>query len=177
MISKIHKYISVVCAMLMVVSITLPAYGETSSVGQDNTYAPVVSVSTTGGPRGSDVHVTVSVDKTGGIAGGNFNIQYDSGKLTLLEASSGEALSGSMPIVNKNYASNAVRVTFAGMSELKSSGVLCDLTFKISNKAPLGDIPVSIENMRFYDENSSAIKAVVNNGTVKVSYVELSLAI
>ena len=175
MISKIHKYISVICAMLMIVSITLPSYGETSSVDQDNTDAPVVSVSTTSGPRGSDIHVTVSVDKTGGIAGGNFNIQYDPGKITLLEASAGEALSGSMPIVNKNYTSNTVRVTFAGMSELKGSGVLCDLMFKISDNAPLGDIPVSVENMRLYDENSSAIKAVVINGMVKVSYVKLSL--
>lgn len=134
--------------------------------------AGTLTVGETGGARGDTVSLDVTLDRVGGIAGGGFNVVYDSAALTLLSATAGVA-GGS---VNAHYAENAVRISFAGTTALKQAGSLLTLTFRIGEDAPFGLLPVTLEKVKFYDETAAEVSAATVNGGVSVLAVELSVS-
>lgn len=137
---------------------------------------PVIRVGNVLGRRGNQVIVDVSIDTVEGAASGSFNIVYDRSALTLVSAEAGEVLAGATCVINENYSSNSVRLTFAGSAPLARDGILMRLTFQIGRYATLGSHPVTAENVKLSDIEGRAISAAAEAGGVTVQSVSLAAA-
>lgn len=151
------------CFLLLLVCLSVTAHAEGSSS---------ITVGQTGGRRGETVTIDVSLDQVNGIAGGSFNVVYDSGSLALVSAEAG--IGGGS--VNPHYGLDAVRISFAGTAPLKSPGSLLKLTFRIKEEAPLDFLPISVEGQKFYNENAEPVFVSPVSGGVSVQAVELALS-
>jgi len=135
----------------------------------------LLSIAPAGGRRGETVTVQVILDKVSGIAGGNFQIRYDNTVLELKDAQAGPALNGSVSTINRSYADNMIRVSFAGTKELSASGAMVEMSFLISDAAPLGDIPLYIENVKLMDVDTNTVSRVGAEGAVTVQSVTIAV--
>lgn len=138
--------------------------------------ASVLTVGTAGGRRGDTVTLDVTLNEVNGIAGGGFNVRYDNHLLTLVSAEAGEALGGRVATINPKYAQDMVRVSFAGTSALEEAGTLLRLTFRISKDAPVGEIPVTAEDVKLYDVNAATVTRSAKAGGVTVQSVTAVLS-
>lgn len=136
----------------------------------------VLRVGQAGGRRGDTVTVEVSLTAVNGIAGGSFNIGYDTAALTLVSAEAGEAMSGRLCTVNPHYSEHTVRVSFAGTEPLKGPGVLLRLHFTIRGDAVIGDTAVTAESVKLTDVDAGVVSRQGEDGFVTVQSVALSLS-
>lgn len=150
-----------VIALLLCLPLTVRA-AETSHL----------TVGEAAGRRGDTVTVDVSLDQVNGIAGGSFNVVYDSQSLALVSAEAG--IGGGS--VNPHYRVDAVRISFAGTAPLRTPGSLLTLTFRIKPEAPLELLPIRIEGQRFYDQNAGIVSADAVAGGVLVQAVASTLS-
>lgn len=135
----------------------------------------VLTVGTAGGQRGDTVTLAVTLNAVNGIAGGGFNIVYDPAVLTLVSASAGEAMAGTLCNINPHYDEKTVRVSFAGTSPLAAAGTLLTVTFKIRADAALGESPVKAEKVKFIDVEAETVASGSEDGAVTVRFVAMSL--
>jgi len=85
------------------------------------------------GAVGDTVTVTVSLPANTNAAGGSFNLIYDNTKMELVDATAGNVISAFSKQVNKTYATNKVRLNFAGSETVSASGgVILTATFKLT---------------------------------------------
>lgn len=155
----------VLCSLIMLGSVPVASATEGSKL----------SIGTVGARRGESVTVAVSLNEVNGIAGGGFNICYDNTLLALESVEKGPLLSGCMCIINENYAENLIRVSFADTKELSTAGTLITMTFRISDAAPLGDIPLTAENVKFSDINGAVVSRDWEAGAVRVQSVTIAM--
>lgn len=165
---EIRKLVAALCCAILL----LPCIAGTASAAG----SPELTVESAGVRRGDTVTVTVSLREAGEIAGGNFTIQYDATRLTLVSAEAGEAVSGSMATVNPNYGADKVRLTFAGTSSLTGGGVLLAMTFRIREDAAQGEAAVEVAESRFYDVNGRPVSATTEAGCVTVEAVQIAIS-
>lgn len=138
--------------------------------------ASVLTVGTAGGRRGDTVTLDVTLNEVNGIAGGGFNVRYDHHALTLVSAEPGEALGGRVATINSKYAEDMVRMSFAGTTAMEEAGVLLRLTFRIREDAPIGEIPVTAEDVKLYDVNIATVSRSAKAGGVTVQSVTAVLS-
>ncbi len=122
-----------------------------------------------------DVNEEVQVGKTFDVAvrmtadshacGGKFALTYDNTKFSVVSADVGSALAGTTVFVNPAYKENAVRLTFAGITEMNAGGDVLNVTFRALDGAE-GDAAFAIENCRMEDADGAAIEWDIVNAYV-----------
>ena len=136
------------------------------------------------GKVGDTITVTVSIPSRAngtGAVGGSFNLVYDNAKMNLVEATTGELISGCASSLNPNFAPNKIRLSFAGTSELSANGGAL-VTAKFKYKAA-GTAIFSAEDLQlcgfdlsqFYCTDSSKSVTITSaSTTVSVTGVSLN---
>lgn len=128
---------------------------------------PLLTVEFAGARRGAVASVPVTLAGTG-VYGGSFNVQYASG-LELVDAA---GLPGG--VVNRNYAVNTVRVSFASAAG-EVGGALLTLTFRVRTDAPFGEASVTLGDVRFFGESGEPLPVNTQNGAVAVQSAKIIL--
>ena len=118
--------------------------------------------STSAAQSGDTVEVFVDIADPRNVYGGSFNLVYDAEKLTLSSASAGSAIAGASRQINKTYAENKVRVTWAGAAAISGDGTLMKLVFTVSTGVS-GDASFSLDNLMLGDLNGAAVACVVGD--------------
>ena len=96
---------------------------------------------------GDEVTVLFDLENTKDVFDGNFNIAYDNTILKIVNYELGETLNNCNSQVNSSYASNKIRVTFAGTKALTKGNIL-KVTFKvIGDKAESANVNIDALNM------------------------------
>lgn len=117
------------------------------------TFSP--SITANSGSVGDTIDVNVSVPANTNAAGGSLNLVYDNTKMELVDAVAGNILSGFSTTVNKTYAENKVRITFASSNVISSDGgVILKATFKLTAE---GTTTFSTENFKLADVDSNKL--------------------
>lgn len=101
------------------------------------------------------VTVNVCIKDVSGVCTGGFNLIYDNSALEVTEVKAGELLSGTMVVINPEYAENAIRVTWAGLDEISSEGSLLVATFKTLKETDKTEF--AFEKVKFTDFNGEVI--------------------
>lgn len=101
------------------------------------------------------VTVNVCIKDVSDVCTGGFNLIYDNSALEVTEAKAGELLSGTMVVINPEYAENAIRVTWAGLDEISSEGSLLVATFKTLKE--IDKTEFAFEKVKFTDFNGEVI--------------------
>lgn len=90
-----------------------------------------LTVGSTSGDVGETVSIDIDISNNPGIAGGQFNLYYDSAKLEPVSVTAGAMLANASFMPNLSYADNALRIVWAGAQDSYDDGTLCSLSFKI----------------------------------------------
>lgn len=155
----------VLCFLLLLAAIPAASAAEESKL----------LIGSAAGCRGTVVSVDVSLNEVNGIAGGGFNIRYDNTLLELQSVEQGDVMAGRVCIINEHYSENLIRVSFAGTEALSSAGTLVTLTFRITDSAPLGDIPLAAEAVKLSDVNGAVASRSWEGGAVCVQSVTIAV--
>ena len=123
-----------------------------------------LTVSSVEAVRGQSVRVELLLDGALRPAGGSFEVIYDPEQLTAGGAVAGELLDG-CSLVSNGTEPGRLRVTWAGSEALKAGGVLCTVTFHVSQEAS-GTPEIGLENLRLYDETAAPLDALAAGGTI-----------
>lgn len=161
--TKSRLFPALLCCLLLLSLVPAPARAAGEST---------LAVGQASGARGDTVTLEVALDAVNGIAGGSFNVVYDPAGLSLLSAAAG--VGGGT--VNTHYADGTVRISFARTAALPQPGTLLTLTFRIAGTAPLGQLPVRLDKVRFYDENAETVTVLTEDGGVSALAVGLTLS-
>ena len=139
------------------VTITYDGVSTTYPVTVMNTSIATLTVNAKNNAHyGDQIEAIISLTNAENAYDGNFNIEYDNSILELTGYTFNEALNGHNPIINVHYASNLVRVTFAGTTQL-SDGNLLTLNFKvISDKTP--STSISVKNINIYNISGNPVQ-------------------
>lgn len=177
-----------------VVTITIPANtvskGGKFSVAEEtvikgavnvvNEISPVITVSNVKTKPGNQVEVTVSLEKNSGFADLNIEIGYDSDVMTLVDAKSSSEVTGYFTPA-ENYAVNPYNMSWDNTGNITYNGVIATLTFDVSDDAPTGVYPITVDYYKGidgnyvdgedinYDENEKPIVFIYVNGGVAVA--------
>ena len=136
---------------------------------------PLITGSAVEAQLGEKVEVVFQITHADAVCGGNFNIVYDSEYLQVVSAKAGAVFTGSTPVINTKYASGKVRITWAGLSPLESSGEIIRVEFLVKNGAPSGNLDVGIENLKLYDIHTEPVEAKAEGAQITVKNTYLSL--
>lgn len=101
------------------------------------------------------------------IYDGNMTIQYDASKLKINDVKACGALLSRQVTINKNYASDKIRVSFAGTTPVVSDDAVLKIEF-----TPLegsgGLAYISITEAKMYDSMGRAVNVDISNGTIEI---------
>lgn len=78
------------------------------------------------------------------------------------------ALYGRQVAINTEYASNKIKITFAGTTPITSDGTIIKLTFKAFDSAD-GDAEITIADYKLYDKSGETITAVTTDGKINIT--------
>jgi len=127
----------------------------------------IISLESVSAYNGSTVSIDVNIYGNSEICGGSFNVVYDEDKLEIVDFVHGNAIAGSSPVINKNFAPNKVRLTFMGTNPIAANASVATLVFKVKNNAA-GTADVTFEDTRLYDGDSNSVAHISSNGTITV---------
>lgn len=116
---------------------------------------------------GDEITVTVDVKNSMNICGGGFNLVYDSTKFALVSAKAGSVLSTFTKQLNKSYASNKVRLTWAGYSAMSEDGTVLSLVFQAKDGVK-GLSKFSVEQFNYGDINGATYDGISQSSTVDI---------
>lgn len=105
---------------------------------------------------GDEITVTVNLSNPAGVCGGSFNLVYDSDKLMFRSAAAGTALSGFTKQLNKSYAENKIRLTWAGSNQISASGTILTVVFKVRIGVQ-GTAEFAVEKLKLADINAASL--------------------
>ena len=131
--------------------------------------AAIITVATVKGRAGKSVDVIVTLENNPGITGAILTINYNE-NFTLSNVQSGEALSSltfadlAVPYLNP------IRLSWDGLTDDTTNGVLVTLTFSIPDGTEVGDYPVTItyNSDDIYDEDFNDVPIKVVNGKISI---------
>ena len=131
--------------------------------------AAIVTVATVKGRAGKSVDVIISLENNPGITGAILTINYDE-NFTLTNVQSGEALSSltfadlAVPYLNP------IRLSWDGLTDDTTNGVLVTLTFSIPDGTEVGEYPVTItyDSDDIYNEDFNDVPIKVIDGKISV---------
>lgn len=116
---------------------------------------------------GDEITVTVDISNSLNICGGGFNLVYDADKFSISSATTGSILSSFTKQLNKTYASNKVRLTWAGYSNMTQDGTMLTVVFKAKDGVN-GEAVFSIEKFSFGDLNGATYDGATTSGDINV---------
>ena len=116
---------------------------------------------------GENLTVTVDISNALNVCGGSFNLVYDAEKFTLISATTGSVLSGFSRQLNKTYATNKVRLTWAGSSVMTENGTLLTVVFTAKDGV-LGNADFTLEKLSVSDVNGTAIESIAKSSETNV---------
>ena len=131
--------------------------------------AAIVTVATVKGRAGKSVDVIISLENNPGITGAILTINYNE-NFTLTNVQSGEALSSltfadlAVPYLNP------IRLSWDGLTDDTTNGVLVTLTFSIPDGTEVGEYPVTItyDSDDIYNEDFNDVPIKVIDGKISV---------
>lgn len=101
------------------------------------------------------------------IYDGNMTIQYDASKLKINDVKACGALLSRQVTINKNYASDKIRVSFAGTTPVVSDDAVLKIEFTpLAGSSGLADILITEAKM--YDSMGRAVGTDISNGTIEI---------
>lgn len=101
------------------------------------------------------------------IYDGNMTIQYDASKLKINDVEACGALLSRQVTINKNYASDKIRVSFAGTTPVVSDDAVLEIEFTpLVGSSGLADI--SITEAKMYDSMGRVVGTDISNGTIEI---------
>lgn len=109
-------------------------------------------------PENNGENISVSVQVSGDtiFQGGNYTLLYDNNALEPVSVGKGALLSGTTISYNLEYASNAIRVSWAGVDSVTEKGEVCKVIFK-AKEGYTGNVAFEIKDVKLYDENGEAL--------------------
>lgn len=116
---------------------------------------------------GENLTVTVGISNALNVCGGSFNLVYDADKFTLISATAGNVLSSFSRQLNKTYATNKIRLTWAGSSAMTENGTLLTVIFTAKDGV-LGNSDFTLEKLSVSDVNGTAIESIAKSGSINV---------
>lgn len=128
---------------------------------------PVLGVTTVYENRATTVDLAVYLQSDEKIAGGSFDVRYDSTQLTVNDSSVvvGEALSGFILNSKNGETAGKVSAAFANDTGLTINGNV--LTFKGRILKKDSTIDLQFENVQFYGEDGKKIAVTIVGGAIK----------
>ena len=138
---------------------------ESSAVNDSIVITPkeAVAVAVQGavGEPGSTVtvYVTISDEAVGNAYSGSFELVYNNTKLEVASTVAGNAFTEISPIINSNFATDKIKVTWASIMPFSTSGNLLEITFKILN-GTTGTAALSLENVGLSDSSAELLPNV-----------------
>lgn len=157
---------SKIIKVLVVFSLLLLWLPSTSSTIQAKE-KPILGVSTVYEKAVKTVDLAVYLQSDEKIAGGSFDVTYDSSLLTVSDSNVvvGDALSGFMMNSKNGANSGKVSVAFISDTGLTVNGDV--LTFKGRILKAGSTIDLNFENAQFYGEDGNEIAVTIMNGAIK----------
>lgn len=116
---------------------------------------------------GESITVTVDIANALNVCGGRFNLVYDSQKFTLSSAALGTVLSAYSKYLNKTYATNKIRLSWAGTSPMEENGTLLTLVFAV-NDGVSGTSDFMIENLEVGDVSGNTVECLLKSASSNV---------
>ncbi len=106
--------------------------------------------------NGENISVSVGVSGDTVFQGGNYTLCYDNTVLTPVSVAKGALLAGTAISYNTDYASNAVRVSWAGITPVTEKGEICKVIFAPKDDFS-GNISFELKDVKLYDENENLL--------------------
>ncbi|WP_317854884.1 cohesin domain-containing protein [Chakrabartyella piscis] len=100
------------------------------------------------------------------VAGGGFEVSYDTDKLTAGTVVSSTLLNG-YALASNTTSDGNIKVTWAGSEPIQERGTMCSITFYVKEDAT-GEAYVNVENLRLYDTEGKAVGSIATNGTIAI---------
>ena len=116
---------------------------------------------------GEELTVNVDISDAHNVFGGGLNFVYDADVFELKSATAGSTISAFAKQLNKNYAINKVRLTWAGSSAIAADGPLMKLVFTAKDGITK-NARFEVENLRFADVNGVMIGGAATYGETSV---------
>lgn len=137
----------------------------------DNTSSntPKIEISSEKCYSGANAVVNVKL-MANDVYDGNMTIEYNPSKVVAIDAEECGALSGRQVIINKDYDSNKIRITFSGTTPINSDDTILKITFKVFDSAD-GDAEVTIADYKLYNKIGESVTAFVINGKIGITKV------
>ena len=136
------------------------------------------TINANGGKIGDTITVTVSLPESvmnDGVVGGSFNLVYDNAKMSLVEATAGNLLSGCASSVNPDFAVNKVRISYASATGLpKNAGTLMTVKFKLT---ATGTATFSTEKFKLSDLDMNPLSCTDSSKSVTITSASTTVAV
>lgn len=136
---------------------------------------PEITVGIKKGIAGRVVHVPVSIRNNTGIAGFNFNINYDAKSLIPVEIVEGELLGECTSNLQQEEIDKStletINVYWTNTNNLTKNGILFEVAFLIKDSASVGDVlPVNIsyENGSICNDSLTDLNVNIVDGSIKI---------
>jgi len=165
--SRNYKFKSVLNILYIFVSVSI-ILAFPVQIMAGNTLETIITASSSEGDAGENVTVQVSVQNPNGMAGGSFNVFYDSQIVTPGEIKAGEVLKNVSFIANPDYAKNgmtAVRIVWAGSRGINQDGILCTIVFHLNKN---GSSELMVKDLSIKNGELKALDANTIDGNIKV---------
>lgn len=122
---------------------------------------------------GETLSVAVKVKNNPGILGMTLTLSYDDSALTLIDASSGSAVSDVLAFTKPGRYANPCNFTWDGIEltdKQIEDGEILKLTFEVADNAKNGTYPISItyDEDSIFDKDLSSVDISVINGSVTI---------
>ena len=114
----------------------------------------------------TDITVSISVSENTGFCGGSMNIVYDNTLLQPKSFNTSELLNGFIANVNLNYAEDTIRFSWAGTDEIRSGGVLFDVTFEVVATENF-ETDIVLDKLKLADADGEKIEVTSEIGHIR----------
>lgn len=136
------------------------------------------TINANGGKIGDTITVTVSLPESvmnDGVVGGSFNLVYDNAKMSLVEATVGNLLSGCASSINPDFAANKIRISYASATGLpKNAGTLMTVKFKL---IAAGTATFSTEKFKLSDLDMNQLSCTDSSKSVTITSASTTVAV
>ena len=158
---KTKRFISMLLSLAMILAmVAVPVYATGNATVTVGSYAGEAN------PGDNSVELPVTITNNPGFTNYEWNIEYDTTRLTL------DRITSDMDVVAKPDKGGKGFVTYARATAVEGDKTLFTLHFTVKDNAPTGTAEVKIESDNFNDRSSGsdvAVEATYVAGTVNVA--------
>lgn len=115
----------------------------------------------------SSSEIKLVLENADGIYGGSCVMVYDNSAIEIVETKTSQALENSLAIVNKSYAENKVKLTWASATAITYNEPIISIEFKVVDKAA-SQAEFSIDEVTLYDADSNEVFCETTNITLNL---------